>query len=110
MKKIILLILLVGLSSLTFISESKEHKCTATWYDTKPHPKVRREYSTAAFNHYNKGTKLIVKNVTNHKIDTVEITDRNGCGYNHIDLSKESFNKISDHKLGRIKVIVKKVI
>lgn len=107
MKKIILL---VGLSSLNLISESKEHNCTATWYDTKPHSKVRREYSTAAFNHYTKGTKLIVKNIINDKVDTVEITDRNGRGYNYIDLSKESFNKISNHKLGKIKVIVKKII
>ena len=102
--------MLACLTSLTSMSETKEHKCTATWYDTKHHPKVRREYSTAAFNHYTKGTKLVVKNVKNDKIDTVEITDRNGCGYNHIDLCKESFNKISDHSLGKIVVIVKKVI
>ena len=108
MKRIIALLMLVFLTSL--ISETKEHKCTATWYDTKPHRKVRREYSTAAFNHYERGTKLVVKNITNGLVDTVEITDRNGCGLNHIDLSKESFNKISNHNLGRITVIVKKVI
>jgi len=106
MKRIIVLLMLVILTSLT--SETKEHKCTATWYDTTPHRKVRREYSTAAFNHYERGTRLVVKNITNGLIDTVVITDRNGCGLNHIDLSKESFNKISNHKIGKIVVIVKK--
>ena len=100
--------MLMFLTSLT--PEIKEHKCTATWYDTKPHRKVYREYSTAAFNHYDKGTKLVVINTQNGLVDTVVITDRNGCGLNHIDLSKESFNKISNHKIGRIKVIVKKII
>ncbi len=85
------------------------HNCTATWYDTTNHPKVRREYSTAAFNHYEKGTKVLVTNLSNNKSDTVVITDRNGCGYNHIDLCKQSFQKISNHKLGKIKVVVKKI-
>jgi len=106
MKKIVTLLMLVILTSLT--SETKEYKCTATWYDTKPHRRVRREHSTAAFNRYERGVKLIVKNTANGLVDTVEITDRNGCGLNHIDLSKESFNKISNHKIGKIVVIVKK--
>ena len=82
---------------------------TATWYDTKNHPKVRREHSTAAFNSYPKGTMLLVTNTQNGKSDTVEVTDRHNAGTNHIDLSKTSFNKIANIKQGRIKVSIKKI-
>lgn len=105
MKTLLLFISLFLLTS----SITTTHNCTATWYDTTYHPKVRRDCSTAAFNHYEKGTKVLVTNLSNNKSDTVVITDRNGCGYNHIDLCKQSFQKIANHKLGKIKVIVKKI-
>jgi rare lipoprotein A (peptidoglycan hydrolase) len=82
---------------------------TATWYDTKGHPKVHREHSTAAFNSYPKGTILLITNTSNGKIDTVEVTDRHTAGINHIDLSKKSFSKIANLTQGRIKVSIKKI-
>jgi rare lipoprotein A (peptidoglycan hydrolase) len=112
MKKAIIIIAL-GLFTSSFApmnSAENLHTCTATWYDTQHHPKVHRNYSTAAFNHYTRGTKLLVTNVANGKSDTVEITDRHGCGSQHIDLSKTSFGKLAQHGVGRIKVVVKKLI
>lgn len=103
-----LIILSVLLSSMT--PTTPTHNCTATWYDTSRHPKVHRDYSTAAFNHYPRGTKVLVTNVNNGKQDTVTITDRHVLGFNHIDLSKVSFGKLANIKEGRIKVIVKKLI
>ena len=77
----------------------------ATWYDTHGHPKVHREHSTAAYNYLPLKTKVIVINLSNNKSDTVEITDRMGNkSRNHIDLSKKSFGKLSNHGVGKIKV------
>lgn len=97
--------------------------CSATWYDTSRHPIVHRPHSTAAISrnliqkmgltvgikHRNiKGSFLMVTNVFNNKVDTVEITDV--CGYvNHVDLSKYSFGKLANHGQGKIKVVVKKI-
>jgi len=92
-----------------FTSDKSDITCTATWYDTNGHPKVHREHSTAAFNLYPKGTFLVVTNLSNNKIDTVEVTDRHGENKNHIDLSKDSFKKIANLREGRIKVSVKKI-
>lgn len=92
-----------------FTSDKSDITCTATWYDTNGHPKVRREHSTAAFNLYPKGTFLVVTNLSNNKVDTVEVTDRHGENKNHIDLSKDSFKKIASLREGRIKVSVKKI-
>ena len=49
MKRIIGLLILVFLTSLT--SETKEHKCTATHYDTEKFPIVHRKHSTAAISY-----------------------------------------------------------
>jgi flagellar biosynthesis protein FliP len=81
---------------------------TATWYDTSKHPKVHREYSTAAYCDWKyKNKKFIVTNVINGKSDTVVITDKHNNGPTHIDLSKESFGKIAKHSQGKIKVRIK---
>jgi rare lipoprotein A (peptidoglycan hydrolase) len=100
-------VILIGCSS--FFSDRTTTKYSATWYDTQPHPKVHREHSTAAFNLYKKGDKLVVINLSNGKSDTVEITDRHTCADTHIDLSKKSFAKIADLKQGRISVMIKKL-
>lgn len=81
----------------------------ATWYDTAPHSKIRRNHSTAAFNEYPRGTFLLVTNVLNGKSDTVEVTDRHNAPGKHIDLSKSSFTKIANLKEGRIRVYIKKL-
>jgi rare lipoprotein A (peptidoglycan hydrolase) len=106
--KIVLPLILFFCSS--FIESNKPILCNATWYETKNYPKVHREYSTAAFNHYKIGDKVLVTNINNQKTDTVVITDRHTSGSNHIDLSKLSFGKIANHSQGRIKVTVKKMI
>lgn len=126
MKRIIGLLILVFLTSLT--SETKEHKCTATHYDTKKFPIVHRKHSTAAISSdliklfkikvgkkekgivKKQGGFLVITNLSNNKSDTVEVTDRCAAGPNHVDLSKTSFSKIEDLEKGRIIVIVKKVI
>lgn len=107
MKKIFF-ILTLGILSLSFYNKP-EHHCKATWYDTTPHPKVNRPFSTAAFNLYPKGTYLSVTNKTNGMVDTVMITDVHGKGINHIDLSLKSFKKIANPKVGVINVVVKKL-
>jgi hypothetical protein len=106
--------------------QSKEYRCRATWYDTSKHKKVYRKHSTAAvsrdlikdlnlkvgkLNNGNivNGSSLIVTNITNRKIDIVEITDVSNGGSRHIDLSLTSFEKISKKNVGTIKVIVKKI-
>jgi len=120
-----LLVILITCSSFISHDVKKTHDCTATWYDTTPHPIVRREHSTAAIsknliskldikignkNNNKKGTLLIVTNLSNNKTDTVEATDKCAAGPNHIDLSKKSFGKIANHKEGKIKVTIKKLI
>jgi hypothetical protein len=85
--------------------------CTATWYDTKHHPKVHRHYSTAAYCDWKyRNKKFIVTNIQNGKSDTVVITDKHGKGPNHIDLSKSSFGKIANHSQGKIKVKITEII
>jgi rare lipoprotein A len=94
------------LTSFTF-DKSQTDVHTATWYDTTGHPKVHREYSTAAYNHLPLKSKVIVVNLSNNKSDTVEITDRMGNkSQNRIDLSKKSFGKLANHQVGRIRVKV----
>ena len=120
-----LLVILITCSSFVSNKTKQTQNCTATWYDTKPHPIVHREHSTAAIsgnlierlgikigNKHNekKGTFLIVTNLFNNKTDTVEITDKCGTGPNHIDLSKKSFGKLANHKQGKINVTIKKLI
>lgn len=78
----------------------------ATWYKTDG-TRVHREYPTAAYNHVPKGTKLLVTNTKNQKTCIVEVTDRNGMGKYHIDLSHMAFGSLADHSIGTIKVLVK---
>ena len=89
------------------LTNSKPDVHTATWYDTTGHPRVHREYSTAAYNYLPLHSKVIVVNLSNNKSDTVEITDRMGNkSQNRIDLSKKSFGKLANHQVGRIRVKV----
>ena len=78
----------------------------ATWYKTDG-TRVHREYPTAAYNHVPKGTKLLVTNTKTKKTCVVEVTDRNGMGKYHIDLSHMAFGSLADHSIGTIKVFVK---
>lgn len=108
MSRMIFFVAVLGVC-FAFTSDKSKVICTATWYDTKGHPKVHREHSTAAFNMYPKGTFLLVTNLSNNKTDTVEVTDRHSENVNHIDLSKTSFEKLASLREGRIKVAVKKI-
>ena len=90
------------------INVPKKHH-TATWYHTKPHPKVHREHPTAAYNLVPKGTWLLVRNISTGDSCIVEVTDRHGMGRNHIDLSHMAFGILSKHSIGRIKVIVEQL-
>lgn len=90
------------------VDSSKHH--TATWYNTKPHPKVHREYPTAAYNFAPRGTKLIVRNIITGDSCIVEVTDRMGCMVkNRIDLSHMAFGVLAKHSIGKIKVIVEQL-
>jgi rare lipoprotein A (peptidoglycan hydrolase) len=78
----------------------------ATWYKTEG-TRVHRDHPTAAYNHVPKGTKLLVTNLVNQKTCIVEVTDRNGMGRYHIDLSHSAFGYLEKHSRGTIKVLVK---
>jgi rare lipoprotein A (peptidoglycan hydrolase) len=108
MKTILVLLLGLTFSSFTFTTRNViPNVHTATWYDTSGHPKVHREHSTAAYNNLPLHTKLVVTNLSNNKTDTVEVTDRMGNkSANRIDLCKKSFGKLSNHKVGVIKVTI----
>ena len=94
----------------------KQH--TASWYPTHKYPKVHREHPTAAYNLVPKGTWLLVKNVNTGDSCIVEVTDRNKMTKKHllkntvegIDLSKKAFGALAKHSIGKIKVIVKRII
>jgi rare lipoprotein A (peptidoglycan hydrolase) len=90
------------------INVHKKHH-TATWYHTKPHPKVHREHPTAAYNLVPRGTWLLVRNISTGDSCIVEVTDRHGMGRNHIDLSHMAFGILAKHSIGRIKVIVEQL-
>lgn len=116
--------ILISFICLSFIN-SVDYICGATWYNTKDHPKVYRSHSTTAVSRniidklnlkvgkkqnglINDGSYLIITNVANNKIDTVEVTDV--CkGVDRLDLSLYSFEKISKKSVGRIKVKVIKL-
>jgi len=89
--RVIFIILSLSLISLT---NTQPDIHTATWYDTTGHPKVHREYSTAAYNYLPLRSKAIVVNLSNNK------------SQNRIDLSKKSFGKLANHQVGRIRVKV----
>lgn len=78
----------------------------ATWYRTDG-TRVHRDYPTAAYNYAPRGTKLLVTNLINKKSCVVEVTDRNGMGKYHIDLSHSAFGYLEEHSRGTIKVLVK---
>ena len=86
------------------VDSTVHHK--ATWYKTDG-TRVHRDYPTAAYNHVPKGTKLLVTNLVNQKTCIVEVTDRNGMGRYHIDLSHMAFGSLANHSIGTIKVLVK---
>lgn len=90
-------------------NDPKKHH-TATWYHTKPHPRVHREYPTAAYNFAPRGTKLLIRNILNGDSCIVEVTDRMGSNVkNRIDLSHMAFGILAKHSVGRIKVIVEQL-
>jgi hypothetical protein len=96
MKKLLLLLPLLCLSMVSDITH--ERNCKATYYDTRPHKRVHREYPTAAFKidgNFKRNSKLLVTNLVNEKTDTVVITDMHGMGNNHIDLSLMAFDRLS---------------
>lgn len=105
-KAIIILALVFGTSSFADMNSAKYlYTGTATWYNTKPHPKVHRPYSTAAYYKGSKGQYFVVTNLNNNRIDTVEITDCNGSHPGKIDLKEETFHKLTGNlKLGKIPV------
>jgi rare lipoprotein A (peptidoglycan hydrolase) len=81
----------------------------ATWYRTNG-TRVHREYPTAAYNRFPKGTKLLVTNIKTGDTCIVEVTDRMGNkNKNKIDLSHSAFGKIGNHSSGRIRVKVQKL-
>jgi hypothetical protein len=79
----------------------------ATYYNTKPHPKVHRSYPTAAYNFAPYGATLIVTNKRNMKSCIVIVTDRMGRKGRNIDLSLSAFGLIADHATRRVNVVVK---
>ena len=87
------------------VKESTIHH-NATWYKTDG-TSVHRDYPTAAYNNVPRGTRLLVINTLTNDSCIVEVTDRNGMGKNHIDLSHSAFGKLDKHAKGRIKVLVK---
>ena len=109
-------ILLKPSKSIIIDNDPKKHH-TATWYNTKPHPKVHREHPTAAYNLVPKGTWLLVRNLSTGDSCIVEVTDRNKMtkgdllkNTTHgIDLSKRAFGILANHSIGRIKVIVEQL-
>ena len=78
----------------------------ATWYKTEG-TRVHRDYPTAAYNYAPRGSKLLVTNLVNNKSCVVEVTDRNGMGKYHIDLSHSAFGYLEEHSRGTVKVLVK---
>lgn len=83
--------------------DAGRHK--ATWYQTKGHIKVHRDYPTAAYNLAPIGTKLLVKNLLNSKSCTVVVTDRMAKDKRKlIDLSHMAFGIIAEHGWGTVPV------
>ena len=107
MKKAITIIALaLGMSSFAYLTESyNPNDCIATWYNTKPYPRIHRAHSTAAYYRGTRGQFFVVTNLKNNAVDTVEITDCNGSNPKYIDLKEETFHKLSGNKhLGKIRV------
>ena len=80
----------------------------ASYYDTTG-TAVHREYPTAAMNGVPRYSKFEVTNTRNGKSCVVTITDRmHPRMKNNIDLSKQAFGLIEDHKRGVCLVTVTK--
>lgn len=107
MKKILLLIILsLSIFNLSIVNNNNKTG-KATYYDTTPHPKVNRPYSTAAYCHFKyKNMRMVITNLKNKVIDTVVITDRHSMGVNHVDLNHLCFDRLT--KLDTISDIKKK--
>lgn len=95
-------------SKIIINNDPKKHH-TATWYNTKPHPRVHREHPTAAYNLVPRGTWLLVRNPITGDSCMVEVTDRHKMGKYHIDLSHMAFGILAKHSIGRIKVVVEQL-
>lgn len=107
MRKLLMILPLAGL-----LSFSNKHEVIgkATYYNTKPYPKVHRTHSTAAYYKGSKGQFFAITNLNNNKIDTVEITDCNGTHPGKIDLKEETFHKLTGNlKIGKIPVKITKL-
>jgi|APGre2960657505_1045072.scaffolds.fasta_scaffold58221_3 rare lipoprotein A (peptidoglycan hydrolase) len=82
----------------------------ATYYNTKPHPKVHRHHSTAAYYKGARGKFFLVTNLKNGLSDTVEITDCNGNHKGFIDLKEETFHKLTGNlRIGKIQVRITEI-
>jgi hypothetical protein len=107
MRKLFMILPLVGLLS---FSNKNEIIGKATYYNTKPHPKVHRTHSTAAYYKGSRGQFYIITNLNNNRVDTVEITDCNGTHPGKIDLKEETFHKLTGNlKIGKIPVKITKI-
>lgn len=101
MKK--LFIASIALLSFTFKEEGIVGH--ATHYNTKPHWRVHRPHSTAAYYKGTRGQFFLVTNLRNGLSDTVEITDCNGNRKGFIDLKEETFHKLTGNlRIGKIPV------
>ena len=96
MKKIIILIILsLSIFNLSIVNNN-DKLGKATYYDTTPHPKVNRPYSTAAYCHSKyKNKRMIITNLKNKITDTVVITDRHKMGVYHVDLNHLCFDRLT---------------
>jgi len=107
MRKLIMILSLIGLLS---FSNKNEIIGNATYYNTKPHPKVHRKHSTAAYYKGSRGQFYVITNLSNNRVDTVEITDCNGTHPGKIDLKEETFHKLTGNlKIGKIPVKITKI-
>lgn len=90
---------------LSFTLHNDEVVGHATHYNTKPHWRVHRPHSTAAYYRGTRGKFFIVTNLKNGLCDTVEITDCNGNRKGFIDLKEETFHKLTGNlRIGKIPV------
>lgn len=95
---------------LSFTHEDVEVIGHATHYNTKPHWRIHRPHSTAAYYKGSRGKFFIVTNLKNGLSDTVEITDCNGNRKGFIDLKEETFHKLTGNlKIGKIPVKITQV-
>lgn len=108
MKKITITISIIILSLFNLsIVNNTDKLGKATYYDTTPHPKVNRPYSTAAYYHSKyRNMRMVITNLKNKVTDTVVITDRHSMGVNHVDLNHLCFDRLT--KLDTISNIKKR--